>query len=104
MSDLPQGASATQFPLDGLCLWKLLQYSKAEALLPHEEGETGYGAYPLSQEILWKCSEEAHHLSNPVALLIPSLTPPSLLKEGVQTEVGLHYYPALQHLQSFNQA
>ena len=64
----------------------------------------GYRTYSLSWEVLWKCSEEAHYLSNPVALLIPSLTPPSLLEEGVQTEVRLGNNPTLQHLQNFNQA
>ena len=52
MSDLPQGASSAQFPLDGLHLWELLPYSKTEALLPHEEGKMGYRTYPLSQKIL----------------------------------------------------
>ena len=35
---------------------------------------------------------------------MPSLTPPSLLKKGMQMDVGSGYNPALQCLQSFNQA
>ena len=81
---------------------KLLPYSKAEALLPHEEGEMGYRTYPPSQENLWKHSEEVHYLFNPVALLIPSLTLPSLLEEGMQTEIRLGYNPVLQCLQNLN--
>ena len=42
VSDLPQGTSSVKFPLDCLHFWKLLSYSKTEALLPHEEGEMGY--------------------------------------------------------------
>ena len=68
VSDLPQGASLAQFPLDSLCLWKVLPYSKTEALLPHEEGEIGYRTYPLSWEILSKHFKEVHCLSNPMAL------------------------------------
>ena len=49
VSDLPQGTSSTQFPLDSFCLWKLLPYSKTEALLPHEEGEMGYRTYPFHE-------------------------------------------------------
>ena len=104
VSELPQSASPTQFPLDGLHLWKLLPYSKTEAPLSCEEGEMWYRTYPLSWEILTKHSKEAHCLSTPVALLIPSSTLPFLLEEGVQTEIILGYNPALQCLQTHNQA
>ena len=93
-----------QFPLDNLHLWKLPPYSKTEAHLPHEEGEMEYRTYPFSQEVLWKCSEESHCLSNPVALTMPSSTLPSLLKEGMQLDVELGYNWAFQLLQSFNKA
>ena len=52
VSDLPHGTSSAQFPLNSLCLQKLLPYSKTEALLQCTEGETGYRTYPFSQEIL----------------------------------------------------
>ena len=57
---------------------------------------------PLSQEVLWKCSKESHHLSNPVSLSMPSLAAPPHLEEGTQTEGKSGYNPALQHLQDFN--
>ena len=104
VSDLPRDASSAQFPLNHLHLQKLLPYSKTEVLLPHEEGEIGYRTYPLSQEVLWKCSKESCHLSNPVSLSMPSPAPAPHLEEGVQMEGKLGYNPALQCLQDFNQA
>ena len=104
VSDLPRGTSSTQCPLNCLYLWKLLPYSKAEVLLPHEEGKMGYRTYPLSQEVLWKFSKEPQCLSNPVLLSMPSPAPPPHLEEGIQMEGKLGYNPALQHLQDFNQA
>ena len=104
VSDLPRGASSVQFPLNHLHLWKLLPYSKTGVLLPYKEGEMGYRTYPLFQEVLWKCSKESCHLSNPVSLSMPSPDPPPCLEDGIQTEGKLGYTPALQHLQDFNQA
>ena len=95
VSDLPQGTSSTQFPLDCLCLQKLLPYSKNEALLPHEEGEKGYRTYPLSPEVLWKCCKEPNHFSNLVSLSMPLPAPPPDLEEGIQTKGKLGYNPAL---------
>ena len=104
VSDLPRGTSSAKFPLNCLHLWKLLPYSKTEVLLPHEEGETGYITYPLYQEVLWKCSEEPCHLSNPVSLSMPSPATPPCLEEGIQMEERLGHNPALQCLEDFNQA
>ena len=104
VSDIPRGASSTQFPLNCLYLWKMLSYSKTEVLLPHEEGEMGYRTYPISQEVLWKCSKDSHCLSKPVSLSMPSLAPPPCLEEGIQMEGKLGYNPALQCLQGINQA
>ena len=104
VSDLPRGTSFAQFPLNHLHLWKLLPYSKTEVLLSHEEGETGYRTYPLSQGVLWKCSKEPCHLSNPVSLSMPSPAPPPHLEEGIQMEGKLGYNPALQCLQDFDKA
>ena len=64
----------------------------------------GYRIYPLSQEGLWKCSEEDHLLSKPITVMIPLLAPSPLPKEGVQMEIRPGYNPALQCLQNFNQA
>ena len=57
VSTLSGGASSIQFPLDHLCLWRLLPYYKTEVLLPHEEGEIGIKVYLYtsrgSMEKLW---------------------------------------------------
>ena len=103
------GGSSAQFPLDCLCLWRLLPYSKTEVLLPHKEGGMGYKVYPYTWEVLWKSSKEGHQLSNPVSLSIPSSAFPPLIEEGMQTEEGLGYdelgsNPALQQFHDYNQA
>ena len=81
VSDLFRGTSSTQFPLNCLHLWKLPPYSKTEVLLPHEGGRQGTEHTPLSREVLWKCSKESCHLSNPVSLSMPSPAPPSHLEK-----------------------
>ena len=41
------GTSSTQFPLDQLCLCRLLPYSATEMVLPWQEGEEGLEVYPF---------------------------------------------------------
>ena len=74
VTTLFRGTSSTRFPLDWLCLCRLLPYSNTEVVLPLEEGE-GLKMYPFFQK-----SEEEHHLSNPILLLVPSL-PPILIEK-----------------------
>ena len=73
-------------------------------VLPHEEGKVGLKVYPHSQEVLWKSSEEEHHLSDLIPLSIPLSAIHPHLKEGTQTEGGLAFHPALKLLQDANQA
>ena len=40
------GASSAQFPLDQLCLSRLLSFSVTEVVLPQEEGEMGLKVFP----------------------------------------------------------
>ena len=66
-------------PSSCLCLQRLLLYSKTKVLLgasPYEEEGMESKVYPYIWEVLWKRSEEEHHLSDPVSLSIPS---PSVL-------------------------
>ena len=104
MSTLSGGASSAQFPLAWLCLHRLLPFSEAEVVLPHDEGEVGLKVYPHSQEVLWKSSEEEHCLSDPVLLSIPLSTLLPHQEQGTQMEEQLGYHPALQQLQDFKQA
>ena len=104
MSTLSGGVSSAQFPLDCLHLWKLFPYSKTEVLLPHEEGEIGYKAYPFTGEVLWRFSKVVHYLFNPLSLLIPSSDLLPHLEEGIQMEEEPGYDPALRQLQDYNQA
>ena len=104
LSTLPKGVASTQFPPDCLHLWRLLPYSKTEVLLPHKGGEIGIKVYPYTWEVLWESSEEEHHLSNPMSLLIPSSTLLPHLEEGTQTGKESGYNPALWQLQDFQVA
>ena len=52
MTTLSGGASSAQFPLDQLCLCRLLPYSDTKVVLPWEEGEEGLKVYPFFQESL----------------------------------------------------
>ena len=47
ISTLSGGTSSTQFPLDQLCLHRLLPYSNTEVVLPWEEGEEELKVYPF---------------------------------------------------------
>ena len=104
VSTLSGCTSSTQFPLDWLHLCRLLPFSKAEVILPCEEGEMGFKMYPHSQEVLWKSSEEEDYLSDPVLLSIPLSTLLAHQEHGTEMEEELGYHPALQQLQDFNQA
>ena len=104
VSTLSRGASSTQFPLDWLHLCRLLPFSEAHVVLPCEEGEVGLKVYLHSQEVLWKSSEEKHHLPDLVFLLIPLSTLLPHQEQGTQMEKESGYHPALQQLQDFNQA
>ena len=73
MSTFSGGASSTQFPLDQLCLCRLLPFSDTEVVLPQEEGEIWLKVFLHFWEALWQSSEEEHHLSNPISLSVPSL-------------------------------
>ena len=113
---LSGGASSTWFPLDRLCLWWLILFSRTEVLLPCEEGEERLEMYPHLPEILWESSEEEHCLSDLISLLVPMSAPPPHLEEGNQTEggsdchaasaqmEGAGFHPALKLLQDNNQA
>ena len=68
---LSLGAFTTQFPLYCLYFWQLLPYSLTQVVLPHEEEDEELKVYPFLQEALWESSEEEHHLSDPVLLLVP---------------------------------
>ena len=83
---LTGGTTSTQFPLDRLCLHQLLPFNRTEVLLPCGEGKERLETYPHLPEILWEGSEEEHHLSDPISLLVPMLAPPLHLEEGTQTE------------------
>ena len=73
-------------------------------LLPCEEGGRKAGDIPHLPEILWESSEEEHHLSGPIPLLVPMSAPPPHLEEGTQTEGGSGYHPSLNLLHDANQA
>ena len=46
VSTLSQGTSSAHFPLDWLCLCRLLPFSDTEVVLPQEEGEMGLKVFP----------------------------------------------------------
>ena len=104
VSTLSGGTSSIQFPLDHLCIQRLLPYSKTKVHLPCEEGETRFKVYPHTWEVLWKSSEEGHWFSDPMLLSIPSSALLSHPEATTQTGEELGYNPALQHLQDFHQA
>ena len=62
MNTLSRGASSAQFPLDWLCQCRLLPFSEAKVVLPHEKGEVTLKVYSNSWEVLCRSSEEEHHL------------------------------------------
>ena len=87
-----------------LCLCRLLPFSEAKVVLPHEEGEVGLKVYPIPERFYGKASEEEHCLSDLISLLIPSSALLPHQEQGTQMEEELDYHPALQWLQDFNQA
>ena len=76
MTTLSGGTSSAQFPLDQLCLCRLLHYSAIELVLPLKEGEEGLKVYPFFQDTLWESFKEEHHLTDMILLSV-SLSPPS---------------------------
>ena len=86
VSTLSGGASYTQFPLDQLCIHRQLPFSETEVVLPQEEGEVGLKVFPHSWEVPWQNSEEEHHFSDPVLLLVPSSTLLPHQEKGTQAE------------------
>ena len=56
------------------------------------------------QEDLWQSSEEEHHLSNSIVLLVPLSVPHLCHEEGSQMKGGLSFHPALKLLQDVHQA
>ena len=67
-------------------------------------GEVGWKVNLHSLEVLWKSSEEEHHLSDPISLSIPLSALHPCLEEGTQMVGGLGFHPALKLLQDANQA
>ena len=95
---------STQFPLESLCLWRLIPFSKDEISLPHKMGNSSLAVYTLTMEALWQSSEERNCLSDPI-----SLSPGSsgFLLQGdknthMERESG--YHPDLWWLQEHQQA
>ena len=85
VTDLPRGASSTQFPLNCLHLQKLLPYYKTEVLLPCEEGRQGTEYTPFPKRFngnAWKsctaCLTQCHYQC--------LHQPPPCLEEGIQTD------------------
>ena len=54
MSTLLGGTSSTKFPLDWLCLHKLLLFSDTDVVLPQKEGEVGLKVFPISNRLCGK--------------------------------------------------
>ena len=54
MTTVSGDASSTQFPLDQLCLCRLLHYSNTEVVLPWEEGEEVKGVSLLPGHLVEK--------------------------------------------------
>ena len=102
LSTFSGGAALAQFALDQLCLYRLLPLSDTEVVLPPEEEEMGLKVFHYFWEALWQSSEEEHHLSDLILLLVPSLAPHPCQEEGIQKEGGLGLHPALKLLQDFN--
>ena len=96
VSILSRGASSAQFPLNQLCLCRLLPFSETEVVLPHEEGVAGLKVFSHSLKILWQSSEEEHHLPDLVWLSVPSFALLPCQEEGAKTEKESGYHPALQ--------
>ena len=72
---LSGGASSAQFPVDLLCLYRLLPYSDTKVVLPWEEEKEGLNVYPFFWETLWTSSEGEHYLSDPIPLSVSLLSP-----------------------------
>ena len=104
MNTLSGGTSSNQFPLDGLCLHRLLPFSDTEVVLSQEEGEMEFKVFPHFQEALWQSSEDKHCLSDLISLSIPLSAPHPYQEEGTQTEGDSGFYPSLKLLQDGNQA
>ena len=83
--------SSAHFPLDRLYLCWLLPFSRAELLLPCEEGKERLEIFPHLPEILWGVQRR-----NTIFLIqSPCQSPHQLLcLEGTQTEGGSDYHPA----------
>ena len=64
----------------------------------------GLKGFPHFQEALWQSSEEEHHLSNLISLLVPSLALHPHQEEGSQKEGVLGFHPVLKLLQDVSQA
>ena len=75
MNTLSGGTLSAQFPLDWLCLHRLLPFSDTEVVLPWEEGETELKVLPHFLEALWQCSEGEHYLSGLISLSVPLSAP-----------------------------
>ena len=104
VSTLSWGTFSAQFPLDWLCLCRLLPFFDTEVVLPWEEGEMGLKVFPHFQEALWQSSKEEHCFSDLIVLSDPSLAPHPCQEEGTQMEGGLGFHPALKLLQDVSQA
>ena len=85
--------TSAQFPLDRLHLCCLLPISRTNVCLPHKVWGEGLETYPHLPEFLWDGSEEEHHLSDPISLLVHPPTPPQL-EEDTQVEGGSDCHPA----------
>ena len=69
-----------------------------------KRGRWGTEHTPLSPEVLWKCSKEPHHPSNPSVIINAFTSSPSPPRRWHSDREKLGYNPALQCLQDFNQA
>ena len=57
VSTLSGGASSAQFPLDWLCLPRLLPFSDTEVVLPWEEGEMGFKVFSIYERLCGKAQK-----------------------------------------------
>ena len=104
VSTLSGGASSAQFPLDRLCLHRLLPHSDTEVVLPWEEGEEGLKVYPFFWETFVAKLRGGALPLWPNATVSLYIAPHSNWEEGCWMEEGSGFHPALKGLQDINQA
>ena len=69
---------STQFPLESLCLHRLLPFSKDEIVLSCQAGNAGLVVYPLTADTLLQLQREALPFESHLIVSWPAWVAPSI--------------------------